>query len=342
MKEIDPKRSAVTMVDVAEAAGVSAITVSRSIRRPELVSEEARLRVAAAIERLGYVPDAAASALASKRTDVVGLLVPSLTNSVFSEVLRGIYDAVEGTPYSVQIGNFRYSPSGEERLIRTFLRQKPAGMIVAGLDQTDSSRAMLEQAECRVVQIMDQGPKPVDLAIGFSHRDGAVAAVEHLLEQGYERIGFMGARMDPRSQRRLAGFTEALKARGLFEARRVVTTPAASTVGLGGQLLGDLLARAPEVDAVFCNNDDLAAGALLEAARRGIEVPRQLGICGFNDLEMSRFLNPALSSVATPRYRIGRGALELLMRVIDAPEEKPEAVDLGTEVKARASTARRG
>ena len=271
------------------------------------------------------------------------MLVPSLTNSVFSDVLRGVYDVIEGCGLSVQIGNYRYSPSKEENLVRTFLRQRPAGLIVAGIDQTEAARALLKTAPCPVVQIMDVTEAPIDLLIGFSHYDGAVEATRHLIQEGYRKPGFLGARMDPRSQARLAGFTDEAQARGVFDPQRIVTTTHPSSVGMGGQLLTDLLAQAPDTDAVFCNNDDLAAGALFEAERRGIKVPEQLGICGFNDLEMSRHLNPGITSIATPRYDVGAGAMTLLSKAItDRSAVQTPQIRLDVTLKKRGSTNRGG
>ncbi|KAJ30214.1 LacI family DNA-binding transcriptional regulator [Sulfitobacter pontiacus] len=339
--EKNTKYKRVTLNEVAAEAGVSAITVSRTIRAPNMVSAGVRKKVQAAIELLGYVPDQAASALASERTNVVGLLVPSLTNAVFSDVLRGVYDVIEGSGLSVQIGNFRYSPSKEENLLRTFLRQRPAGLIVAGIDQTDAARTLLKSAPCPVVQIMDVSDSPIDLMIGFSHYDGAVEGTRHLIDAGYKKTGFLGARMDPRSQARLAGFTAEAQARGLYDPTRVITTTHPSSVGMGGQLLSDLLAQAPDTDAVFCNNDDLAAGALFEAERRRINVPNDLGICGFNDLEMSRHLNPGITSVATPRYEVGAGAMTLLRDAIaDRADIQTPHIRLGVELIKRGSTRR--
>lgn len=330
-----------TLADVAREAGVSAITVSRAIRMPDKVSDDARRRVRAAIDKLGYVPDPAASALASARTSVVGLLVPSLSNAVFADLLRGVYDAVEDTGLTVQIGNFRYAPSKEESLIRTFLRQRPAGLIVTGVDQTEAARRLLEGAPCPVVQTMDVSDGAVDRIIGFSQREGGALAARHLIEAGYRRPAFLGARMDPRSQERMHGFLGEVDGAGLSDPRRVLTTPRPSSVGLGRQLLADLLAQAPDIDAVFCNNDDLAAGALFEAQRRGIRVPDHLGICGFNDLEMSRHLVPPLTTVSTPRYEVGRGAIDLVREAIGADPPGPaRPVRLAVTLKARGSTRR--
>ena len=329
----------IKLSDVAEAVGVSAITVSRVLRKPELVSEAVRLRVTEAVARLGYVPDPAARALASARTDVLGILIPSVTNNVFSAVLRGIYDRVEGLPFHIQLGNTRYSVMEEERLLGVFSRQRPAGLIVTGRDQSARSAALLRQVDCPIVQIMELGDEPIDMMVGFSHRDAGRAATRHLVERGYRRIGFLGARMDPRTQRRLEGYGEALKEAGLFDERRVVTTPRASTVTLGCELLGELLSRAPDVDAVFCNNDDLAVGVLFECQRRRIAVPDDLGICGFNDLEMTAVANPPLTSVRTHREAMGRRAIEMLIAGVSGEPIDTPIVDLGYEVVARQSTA---
>lgn len=332
----------IKLVDVAEQAGVSAITVSRTIRTPNKVSKDTLKKVNDAINKLGYVPDPAASALASHRTDVIALLVPSLTNNVFADVLSGISDSAEKTPYSLQMGNYRYSPSIEEKLIRSFLRQKPSGIIVAGMDQTETSKALLQSASCPVIQIMDYGKQPLDMSVGFSHTKAAQMAVEHLLQQGYRYPAFLGARMDPRSQQRLQGFKQATQAANCYSEQRVITTPSSSSVGLGTQLFTDLIALSPETDAILCNNDDLATGALLEAQRCNIKIPSQLGICGFNDLELSKHLNPSLSSVATPLYEIGKTAFQL---VLDALQDKHPArkdIDLGAKLMPRASTDKQG
>lgn len=329
----------IKLVDVAEAVGVSAITVSRVLRKPELVSEGVRQRVTEAVARLGYVPDPAARALASARTDVLGILIPSVTNNVFSAVLRGIYDRVEGLPFNIQLGNTRYSVLEEERLLGVFSRQRPAGLIITGVDQSARSVALLRQVDCPIVQIMELGDDPIDMMVGFSHRDAGRAATRHLVERGYRRIGFLGARMDPRTQRRLEGYGEVLREAGLFDDKRVVTTHRSSTVTLGCDLLGELLSRDPTVDAVFCNNDDLAVGVLFECQRRRISVPEDFGICGFNDLEMMAVAHPPLTSVRTHREDMGRRAIDMLIARIAGEDIADPVIDLGHEIIARPSTA---
>ena len=182
-----------------------------------------------------------------------------------------------------------------EKVLRLFRAQKPAGLIVTGINQTAESRTILESMNCPVTQIMEIGDSPVDMMVGFSHYDAAFAAISHILEQGRRRIGFLGARMDPRVQRRLEGYRDAMKAASLFDPSLVVTTSVPTTVTLGRTLFTDLLAQAPDIDAVFCVNYDLALGTLFECQRRGIGVPDDLAIIGFNDLEFCASAYPALS-----------------------------------------------
>jgi len=331
-----------TIADVAREAGVSAMTVSRALRDPDKVSAKTLVKIKAVVDRLGYVPDPAASALAAGKTNVIGVIVPSVTNNVFSDVMRGIYESSEGSKWQIQLGNSRYSPLEEEGLVRTFLSQKPAGLILSGIDQSEDTSKLLMGADCRIVQIMECGPDPFDMMVGFSHVDASAAATRHLLQAGYQRPGYIAARLDPRSQRRLSGFKAEAEKAGVFDPARIVTTPRASTVTLGCELVADLLSRAPETDAIMCNNDDLALGALFECQRRGLRIPQDMGLCGFNDLEMMAAANPPVTSVRTFRLDMGRDAFRMLTGALAGIEPEAPVVDLGYEMIARQSTARSG
>lgn len=335
------KLGPIRLTEVAKLAGVSPITASRFFRNPEALSVSKRERVESAARELGYVPNLAARALASQRTEVIGVMIPSLTNNVFNDVLRGIYDASEGSPHTIQFVNTRYSILQEERLLRLFQAQKPAGLIVTGINQTEGSRAVMQAMSCPIVQIMEIGPDPVDMMVGFSHYDAAFAAVSHLISQGRKRIGFVGARMDPRVQRRLEGYRDAMKGASLFDQNLILTTPTPTAVTLGGTLLADLLAKTPDLDAVFCINDDLALGVLFECHRRGIPVPEKLAIVGFNDLEFMATAVPSLSSVRTNRYEMGRDAVTMLIDAIEGRRPEKPVVDLGFELMIRESSASR-
>ena len=332
------KSGRIRLTEVAKLAGVSPITASRFFRNPEALSVAKRERVDSAVKELGYVPNLAARALASHRTEVIGVVIPSLTNNVFADVLRGIYDSSEGSRYTIQLANTRYSILQEEKLLRLFRAQKPAGLIVTGINQTADSRAILETMNCPVTQIMEIGEAPVDMMVGFSHYDASSAAISHILAQGRRRIGFLGARMDPRVQRRFEGYRDVMTAASLFDPNLVVTTSIPTTVTLGCTLFADLIARAPDIDAVFCVNDDLALGVLFECQRRQITVPRDLAIVGFNDLEFTASAVPALTSVRTNRYEMGRHAVTMVLDAIEGRRPQEPVIDLGFQLMVRESS----
>lgn len=349
------------MADVAAYAGVGMITVSRVLREPHRVSESLRRVVSDAIRELNYVPNLSARALASTRSGVIGALVPSLTQVVFADVLRGIYDGVDGTELQIQVGNTRYDPQEEERLVDLFLRQKPSAMIVSGVNQTAKARRMLETAGCPVVQIMDLSPDPIDRIIGFSHEDAGRRITEHMIGQGYTRIAFLSGWMNSRSAGRRGGYQQALAAAGLHRPELVHSisdtslphladrvSPATgrpmlefATPALGRELFRRAIAADPTLDAVFCNNDILALGVLFECLQRGIRVPEDMGIAGFNDLDFMEAAEPSLSSVRTHRYRVGHAAVTSVRDQIAGRPAGDRIVDVGTEIMIRRSTDRR-
>jgi LacI family gluconate utilization system Gnt-I transcriptional repressor len=338
----DDLRRRTTLSDVAARAGVSAVTVSRALRYPEMVSPGLRERVAAAVRELAYVPNRLASALASAHTRTIGVVVPSLTNGVFADYLKALHDVFVPAGLHVVVSNSRYLVNDEEDVIATLLGQHPEAMIVAGIDQSPHARLLLEQAGIPVVQTMELTDDPIDINIGFSQRGAGYAATRYLLDRGFRRIGHIAARLDPRSRRRMEGYAWAMEEAGLEHARATATTPRASTVGLGAELLGEVLART-EIEALFCCNDDLALGALFECQRRGIRVPEDLAIIGFNDLEFCASAHPALSSVATPRYVMAAQAAEIVLDIIRGSGARPDPrrIDVGFSVVERASTRSR-
>jgi LacI family gluconate utilization system Gnt-I transcriptional repressor len=188
---------------------------------------------------------------------------------------------------------------------------------------------------------MEVGPDPVDLMIGFSHFDGGKAVTRHMIEAGYRRIAFVGARMDPRSQRRLAGYRAAVEEAGMFDPRLVTTTTLPSSVSLGRELFREALAKMPALDAVFCNNDDIALGVLFECNRAALAVPGTIGIAGFNDLEMMAVAFPSITSVRTYRYQIGRRAIAMARAAMAGERPAERIVDVGFELRIRESTSRR-
>ncbi|NBO20653.1 MAG: LacI family transcriptional regulator, partial [Rhodobacteraceae bacterium] len=183
------------MRDVSEASGVSEMTVSRVLRNRGDVSDTTRERVLQAARSLGYVPNKIAGALASQRVNLVGVVIPSLSNMVFPEVMTGISDMLEDTGLQPVVGVTNYQPDREDSVIYEMLSWRPTGMIVAGLEHSDAARAMLAQAGIPIVEIMDVDGAAVDSAVGISHRRAGRQMAEAILAAGYRRIAFLGTMM---------------------------------------------------------------------------------------------------------------------------------------------------
>lgn len=345
-----------TIADVAALAGVGAITVSRFLRHPERVSEARRTAIAAAVSELNYVPDLNARALASHRTDVVNVLVPSLTQNIFSDVLRGIYDGVEDSGLRIELANTRYDSATEEQQVFAALRHGPAAIIVSGTEQTPATRKMLENAACPVIQIMDMTNDPIRKIIGFSHYRAGLEMTQHLIDSGYRRVAFFGGWMNSRSMQRLQGYQDALQAANLFDPELIGLIgnedPASSrgsirdyrqfaTAVMGRELMLDMLERRPDVDAVFCNNDVLSIGALFALHSRHVPVPDRVGVAGFNDFDYMEAAYPALSSVRIHRWKCGHEAMLAVRHQLAGGEVGEPVVDLGFDIMKRASTDRK-
>jgi LacI family gluconate utilization system Gnt-I transcriptional repressor len=333
----------VTLKDVAKKAGVSAITVSRVVNDYAGVRKNIREKVEAAISELGYISNRSASILASSRSKLIGVLIPSLSNVVFNNVLRGIYDITGPANYQVLLADTHYSPIEEERSIRTLLGQSPEGLIVTGGEQTNAAKAMLKASGIPVVQIMDKVESPIDINVGFSHFEAGAAVAQSLLEKSYLKIGFIGARMDPRTCSRLAGFKSVLTAANCLDSKLIITNPHPSSVAMGATLFRELMAVTEgDCDAVFCCNDDLALGALHECKKMHLDVPNKFGVFGFNDIEMAAYAEPALSSVSVNRYQMGRRAMELIFERLNNLEVssniQPNYINTGFELLMRKST----
>ena len=190
---------------------------------------------------------------------------------------------------------------------------------------------------------MELADDPIDINIGLNHQDAGYAAARYLYDLGHRRIGHLTARGDPRSLRRHAGYRRALEEVGLNLPGLVASTPLLSTVRIGTELFLEVLEQTPDLDAIFCCNDDLALGVLFECHRHGIRVPEDISIVGFNDLEYCASTFPALTSVTTPRAQMARRAAETVLEIIRGSGERPSErrIDLGFRITERASTQRR-
>ena len=313
-------RSAPTMADVAERAGVSTMTVSRALKTGSSVSQTTRRRILDAVAELGYVLDQTAGTLSSKRSGFVAALIPSLNNSNFSDTAEGLSEAIESTGLQLLLGATGYQLEKEERLIETMLRRRPEGVIVTGGRHTARARMLLASAGVPVLETWDMPADPIGHVVGFSNAATTRAMVHHLYARGYRAVGFIGGttNRDTRGADRRLGYGQAVAELGLPRGRVISFGQPPISMEQGQEAIVHLVTRWPDVDAVVCVSDLSAVGALMECQRRGWAVPGRIAIAGFGDFEISRCLHPRLTTVSIDAKGLGHAAGSLLVRSIEA------------------------
>jgi LacI family transcriptional regulator, gluconate utilization system Gnt-I transcriptional repressor len=329
-----------TLHDVATKAGVSAITVSRALREPEKVTPELRSRILQLVEEMSYVPDQAARALASRHNSTFSVLVPSLSNRAVIGLMQGIEERVRDTTFRIQYANTHNCVQEERRQVRLLLSQNTAGIVLGGLEGLDDLRETIERANCPIIQVVDVGLPTPGTVIALDHFEAAAAATRHLIACGYRRIALMGATMAERSRRRTEGYSLAMHEAGLFDPGLIHHENAASSTQMGSRMLHRAISIAPDLDGVFCQNDDIALGVLFEARRMGKRVPDDFGICGYNDLDFSAVMEPPLTTIRTPLFEIGYRAADMMIRAADGKPAPQQVINLGFELIERRTTRR--
>ncbi|KPA21218.1 HTH-type transcriptional regulator GntR [Shimia sp. SK013] len=302
-----------TLRDVSEASGVSEMTVSRVLRNRGDVSATTREKVLSAAKELGYVPNKIAGALASQRVNLVAVIIPSLSNMVFPEVLAGVSQVLEDTELQPVVGVTDYLPEKEEKVLYEMLSWRPSGVIIAGLEHTEAARAMMNASGIPVVEIMDADGEAVDAMVGISHRRAGRVMAASILEAGYKKIAFLGTKMplDHRARKRFEGFTETLAKSGIEVAEREFYS-GGSALAKGREMTQAVLERSPDIDFIYYSNDMIGAGGLLYLMEKGIDVPGQIGLAGFNGVELLQGLPRRLATMDACRREIGVKAAEII------------------------------
>lgn len=318
-----------TLQDIASHLGITKMTVSRFLRDPNTVAKETGERIAQAIEQFGYIPNRAPDILSNAKSRAIGVLVPSLTNQVFADVIKGIEQITDKAGYQTMLAHYGYSEEKEEKRIESLLSYNIDGIILSENHHSARTLKMLEVARIPVIEIMEcEGG--IQQAVGFDNISAAQAMVETMINRGSRYIAYFGARMDKRSQLKMRGYEQAMQKHGLAPLN--ITTEQHSSFTLGAEQLRQALAQQPQLDGVFCTNDDLAIGALFECQRLGIAVPEQIKIAGFHGHDVGQSLTPQLASVITPRLQMGRvAAQELLDRIHGIPQQSP-IINLGYQI----------
>jgi len=325
------------LADVAQAAGVSTMTVVRVMRHPELVATGTRQRVEQVLEQTGYTPDLTASSLASQRTRLVAAIVPVLTNSLIAEIIQGLTDALDENGLQMLLGVSGFSSTEEEALVRAFLSRRVDAMYLTGVIHTPATAAMLKRARIPVVEGGNLTTDPIDMVVGYSNVEAARDMTRYLLQR-YGSVAYIGAHPadNDRARDRRVGYETALKA---ARRRRDPATCIETTLDIdaGAVAMARLLDGGTRVKAVFCSADALAVGALCECQRRGLRVPKDIALAGFDDIVLAGQMVPALTTIRVPRYEIGRAAGKVLCDRLDGRAVRHKIINAGYEFVARAS-----
>nr|WP_297398035.1 LacI family DNA-binding transcriptional regulator [uncultured Marinobacter sp.] len=302
-----------TLKQVAEAAGVSPITASRALNTPDRVNDDTRSRVLDAVERLGYVPNLIAGSLASANSRFIAVIVPSLANAVFIEVIKGLQDTFEANGYQILLGNTDYDLQREYQLVRTFLGWSCSALVIAGLRHDSACLSLLENWNKPVMEVMELG-NGLDLNVGLDHYEAGRCMARHLLGRHYRSIVYVGACMerDYRAGMRFEGHKQVLIETGLDAPLIELDQMGSLEAGAAG--LEAVLDQYPRTDAIHFANDDLATGALLHAQRLGLGVPQDIAIAGFNGLPLGQHVTPRLTTIQSPREAMGRLAAEQILQ----------------------------
>lgn len=305
----------VTLIDVAKVAGVAPMTVSRALNRPELVRSDTQKKVLDAVRATGYVPNMLAGGLASSKSRLVAIVLPTIANSIFAETVEALVDKLTGAGYQTLLGLTAYSTAREEALVEAILGRRPDGIVLAGTSHTKATVDRLTKAKIPVVEIWDLTNKPIDTVIGFSHEEVGKKVARHLLEKGYRKFGIVSVD-DPRGLRRGKSLIGELRRQGIVDAA-IKILPAPATLQAGRQGAALLLEEA-RPDVIVCSSDTLAQGVLAEAASRKMSVPRDVAVMGFGDLSTAAYVYPSLSTVRVEGTTIGMKAAEALLSRFEA------------------------
>ena len=334
------KSGGTTLRDVAALAGVAPITASRALNTPNAVSEQILLRVRRAVEQTGYVPNMLAGGLASRKSRLVAAVIPTISGNVFLEMVQSLTASLAAYGYQLMLGQSGYEDSREDELLETIIGRRPDGVVLTGIMRSAQGRQRLLTSGIPVVETWDLTPNPIDMLVGFSHEKVGEAVARYLHGKGKRRVATLSAN-DQRAQRRMKAFSDTavelnMVAPGETEVPGWLLS-APTNVGMGRAGLRELLARHPDIDALFCSSDMVALGVLTEAQAMGIDVPGRLAVVGLGDLSFSRDLNPALTTVRIDGARIGATAARFIVERSEEREVRDGIVDIGFSIIERGS-----
>ena len=331
-----PRRA--TVHDVADAAGVSVATVSRSFALPEKVEEATRARVLAAARRLGFTPNPAARALRRQRTHLVGAVVPTLDHAIFARLINAFQARLAASGHVVVVLTAGFDAAEAAARLRLLVDRGAEALLTVGDVPDARLLRLLRDRRIPLVSTYSSLPGRPIPCIGFDNSAAVAKALEHAIALGHRRIAFLAGPLagNDRQQARLAAFRAAMSAPGLAGPDRVVECRYGIEDGARG--LGEVLDRFPDTTCILCSSDVLAFGVISACRALRIAVPERLSVIGFDDLDFAAHLDPPLTTLATPSERMGQMAAEAILRAL-ADGGRVGSVELEVPLVLRGSTA---
>ena len=326
-----------TQRDVARAAGVSDMTVSRVMRGKGTVAAGTKAHVLQVVEEMGYVQNRLAGSLSESRSNQIGVIIPSIVNSIFNQVTAGIAEELEKAGYNPVIGVSNYDVEREESLVESMMAWRPAGFVLTDLVHTRRTRNIMVNTGIPVVEIMETGGRPIDMSVGFNHADSARVMVEHLYGKGYRRFGYLGwYDTDFAASTRYRTIRDFLAEKGLPLVAPDVFRESPD-IPTGKRALARLLQAHPQVEIVVFSNDAAATGGMMHCLEQGIAVPEELAIAGFSGLRYGQALPRALTTIRFHRFEIGRRAARAILNRL-VGQDVPAVTDMGFDLIAGESS----
>lgn len=316
--------SGVSIKDIAEAAGKTHSTVSRALRDSSKISEETRERIQQIAQEMGYTPNAVAQSLQTDRTNAIGLVVTSIADPFWSDVVRGVEEVAQPAGFSVLLNSSHNDPDQEIQAIETFHRRRVDGLLVASSRVGSNYVDRMSQIDVPVVLINSEGEEDFNFlhSVTVDDRSGIRQAVQHLVDRGHRRIGYLGVQNRPLSnQRRREGYVDAMTENGIdprdewTEVAPVIETEPRNDVKAAEALMPNLFEAG--VTALLCFNDMVAIGVLKACKSQGIRVPEDISIVGFDGINMARYVTPSLTTIHQPKREMGNIAMQMLDDLIE-------------------------
>jgi DNA-binding LacI/PurR family transcriptional regulator len=329
-----------TIRDVARVAGVSTATVSRVINAPDTVRVETRERVQRAMEVCRYKYNALARGFVTKQSHTLGLIIPTITNPIFAESTRGAQDFANELGYQVILANSDYQYEKEKRLVKVLRERQIDGLLITTTNLGGGVLKGLLDDGFPFVLLYSTVRKGPMSAVGVDNFSGGYRATEHLVRLRHRRIAMLagGFSFSDKSYHRWLGYKKCLSTHNIpYDPTLVVQTQ--YTLSSGKEGVKALLSVNDPPTAVFCSNDYIALGAMQGAREVGITIPRDLSVVGFDDMAISSFINPSLTTIRQPAYDMGRLGAELLLEHIAKAVSRPVHKMLETSLVVRESTS---